>query len=58
MKKISPGVSRKSRISDEGLQRLEKQLLSGCKMTQQVKDQWILRYGEAARELFARFDCR
>lgn len=56
MKKISPGVSRESRISDEGLQRLEKHLLAGSKMTKIVRDQWIARYGDAARELFQRYD--
>lgn len=56
MKKISPGVSRESRISDEGLRRLEKQLRSGCKMSQLVKDQWMIRYGDAAKELFARYE--
>ncbi len=56
MKKTSPGVTRESRISNEGLQRLEKHLLAGSKMTQRVRDQWILRYGDAARELFAHYD--
>lgn len=50
-KKPQPGVSRLSRISDEGLQRLEKQLTSGVNVSAPVLAQWIKRYGEAAREL-------
>lgn len=50
-KEASPGVSREQRLSEEGLQRLEKQLTSGARMSQQVLDQWIKRYGEAAIEI-------
>ena len=47
----SPGVSRQDRLSDEGLQRLEKQLARGMKMNVTVLAQWIKRYGEPAREI-------
>ena len=51
----SPGVSRTDRISDEGLVRLEKQLLSGIKINQKVLDQWIFRYGELARAVIDKY---
>lgn len=47
----SPGVSRQDRLSDEGLQRLEKQLAAGIKIGSPVLAQWIKRYGESAREM-------
>lgn len=47
----SPGVSRQARLSDEGLQRLEKQLAAGVKIGPSVLAQWIKRYGEPAREI-------
>ena len=47
----SPGVSREDRISDEGLQRLEKQLKLGIKIAQPVLQQWVKRYGNSARKL-------
>lgn len=47
----SPGVSRQARLSDEGLQRLEKQLVAGIKVALPVLAQWIRRYGEPAREI-------
>ena len=50
-KQRNPGVSRDKRISEEGLERLEKHLKGGTKMTQMVLEQWIKRYGEPAREL-------
>ena len=46
-----PGVSREQRLSEEGLQRLDKQLGSGVRISQQVLAQWIKRYGEAAVEI-------
>ncbi|WP_456374928.1 hypothetical protein [Thiolapillus sp.] len=46
----SPGISRNQRLSDEGLQRLEKQLASGAGISEQVLAQWIRRYGDAARK--------
>ena len=49
--KSNPGVSRANRLSDEGLTRLQKQLISGARMTDMVLAQWIRRYGELAREL-------
>ncbi|MBC8212767.1 MAG: hypothetical protein H8E21_17045 [Gammaproteobacteria bacterium] len=47
----APGVSRTNRLSDEGLQRLQKQLDSGLNMSDTVLAQWIRRYGESARVL-------
>ena len=55
IKKQTPGISRDQRISDEGLQRLEKQLQTGTKMSRTVLDQWIKRYGDAAREIIGRY---
>ena len=46
-----PGVSRKNRLSDEGLQRLEKHLAAGTRISRPVLAQWIKRYGDAAREI-------
>ena len=51
-----PGVSREARISEEGLGRLERQLQRGARMADQVKRQWIRRYGEAAIELFRKYE--
>lgn len=47
-KQSTPGVSRDNRIADEGLQRLDKQLASGVKVSQPVLAQWVKRYGEPA----------
>ena len=47
----TPDISRDNRVSDEGLQRLEKQLKNNRKSSQQVLEQWIRRYGGAAQEL-------
>jgi hypothetical protein len=47
----SPGVSRQNRISDDGLERLEKQLARGARINTPVLAQWIRRYGENAREI-------
>ena len=49
--KHKPGVSRDNRLSDEGLDRLRRQLSSGIKISQPVLLQWIKRYGEAARTI-------
>jgi len=46
-----PGISRDNRISDDGLQRLEKQLQRGGQISDTVLAQWIRRYGDAAREI-------
>jgi hypothetical protein len=51
----SPGVNRNARLSDEGLQRLERQLASGVNVSEQVLEQWIIRYGDAAREIIQRY---
>ena len=53
----APGISRASRISDEGLARLEKQLQRGARISDAVLAQWIRRYGAAARELMRRAGC-
>lgn len=50
-----PGVSREQRISDEGLQRLERQLQRGAKINEPVLAQWIRRYGEPARALIQKY---
>ena len=50
-----PGVSRKDRISDEGLARLERQLKLGIKVSEQVLQQWVRRYGDAARDLLIKY---
>ena len=47
----TPGVSRDERISDEGLERLKKQLELGIKIAQPVLQQWVIRYGDPARKL-------
>ena len=54
-KSPAPGVSRQARISDEGLQRLERQLMRGGHISPQVLAQWIKRYGEPAREMIKRY---
>ena len=49
-----PGVSRQNRLADEGLQRLERQLMIGVRINIPVLAQWIKRYGEAARVIIKR----
>ncbi|MBF0263766.1 MAG: hypothetical protein HQL46_00710 [Gammaproteobacteria bacterium] len=51
----SPGINRGNRISEEGLQRLEKQLNSNRRPSQQVLQQWVKRYGEAAQKLIDKY---
>jgi hypothetical protein len=53
--KSTPGISRNDRISDAGLQRLERQLASGARMTPLVLQQWVKRYGEAAEQLIQKY---
>ena len=55
----SPGISREHRISSDGLERLEKHLALGTRISRQVLAQWVRRYGEAAREVMRRYhiDC-
>ena len=55
--KSIPGVSRLSRISDEGLQRLDKQLSRGGKIAKPILAQWIKRYGEPARQIIKNHNC-
>lgn len=51
-----PGISRNNRISDEGLLRLKKQLAEGKKISKPVLDQWVKRYGDAARAILEEFN--
>jgi hypothetical protein len=53
--KPGPGVSREDRISADGLERLERQLASGSKINDKILQQWIRRYGSAAKELIERY---
>ena len=53
--KSTPGISRDERISDEGLQRLERQLASGIRMKPLILQQWVKRYGEAAEKLIQKY---
>ena len=52
--KTTPGIARDERISDEGLQRLERMLERGTGISDAVLAQWIRRYGDAARTILAR----
>ena len=54
-KQRNPGISRARRISDEGLERLEKHLKGRTRMSQMVLQQWVKRYGEPARELIKQY---
>jgi len=54
-KKSTPGVSREQGLSDEGLQRLQKQLASGIRISDMVLQQWIKRYGDEARVIIQRY---
>ena len=57
-RKPSPGVDREDRLSDQGLQRLQKQLASVININDLVLEQWIKRYGDAAREIIRRYKTR
>jgi hypothetical protein len=50
----TPGIARADRISDTGLERLERQLQRGGQISDAVLAQWIRRYGDAARAIIAR----
>jgi len=50
-----PGISRNQRVSAEGLTRLEKHLKLGNKISKQVLQQWIRRYGDDARNLLKKY---
>ena len=54
-RKPVPGVSREQRVSDEGLLRLQKQLQSGVRVSDAVLQQWIKRYGDAARDIIRKY---
>jgi hypothetical protein len=54
-KKPEPGITRESRISQEGLQRFERQLQSGAAMSDVVLAQWIKRYGAPVVALLQRY---
>jgi hypothetical protein len=47
----TPGIGRAVRLSDEGLERLRRQLETGARPSRPVLEQWVRRYGEPAREL-------
>ena len=51
-----PGISRGDRISDEGLQRLERQLQRGARISSQVRTQWIKRYGKRAADILKKYE--
>ena len=51
----SPGISRESRISGEGLQRLQALMQRGGQISDAVLLQWISRYGDAARTIIRRY---
>ena len=55
--KSIPGVSRINRISDEGLQRLDRLLSRGGKIARPVLSQWIKRYGDPARQIIKNHNC-
>jgi hypothetical protein len=55
---VKPGISRDNRISDQGLERLRKQLESGAQISQAILQQWVKRYGDQAVQLLAEFDIR
>ena len=50
----TPGISRDKRLSDDGLQRLERQLRSGSQISDPVLTQWIRHDGEPARKIIRR----
>jgi len=54
-KNLMPGVSRDNRISNEGLERLEKQLARGVKIARPVLAQWIKRYGDPAKRIIKKY---
>jgi hypothetical protein len=53
-RKPTPGIARDSRLSAQGLERLERQLAGGSQISDPVLGQWIRRYGEAARTIIRR----
>lgn len=54
-RKSTPGVTREERISDAGLERLEKHLAAGTRVSTVVLRQWIKRYGEQARKIIRQY---
>ena len=51
----APGISREARIGEVGLQRLERQLQAGARISDAVLAQWVRRYGEPARDLIRKY---
>lgn len=47
----NPGIGREQRISQEGLERLARQMKSGAPISDTVLAQWIRRYGDPARRI-------
>lgn len=54
-RKPEPGTARAQRLSDQGLARLERQLASGINVSNHVLEQWIQRYGDAARKIIEKY---
>ncbi len=54
-KKPLPGIARDNRIDEEGLRRLEQQLITGRRISQAVLDQWVKRYGEGANTIIEKY---
>jgi len=53
-RKPTPGVSRETRLPDEGLQRLERQLKAGT-ISKTVLAQWVRRYGIEAQQVIDKY---
>lgn len=53
--KPEPGIARDSRISEVGLQRLERQLQRGAAVSDRVLAQWVKRYGATVVALLQRY---
>jgi hypothetical protein len=51
----NPGINRNNRISDDGLFRLEQQLKKGQRISHQVLQQWIKRYGDKAVRIIEKY---
>jgi len=53
-RKPAPGAAREERLSEQGLQRLERQLRAGT-ISRLVLQQWLRRYGDAAQKLIDQY---
>ena len=54
--KPTPGVTRNNRVSKQGLERLEKQLARGLKISRPILAQWIKRYGDPAKNIIKKYN--